>query len=84
MSAEDNDLDSDLKMEDQNDQPSVEPRKILQRTWDSLSPPNKEEDLIGKWYGVAFETKRSSMLFIGKILRRFLKDEEGPVESLEI
>ena len=84
MSAEDNDLDSNLEMEDQSDQPSVEPRKILQRTWDSLSPPNKEEGLIGKWYGVAFETKRSSMLLIGKILRRFLKDEEGPVESLEI
>ena len=56
----------------------------MQRTWDSLSPPNKDKDLVGKWYGVAFEKKRSNMLFIGKILKRFLEDEEGPVESLEI
>ena len=28
------------------------PRRILQSTWDSLSPLTKEEDLIGKWYGV--------------------------------
>ena len=60
------------------------PTEKLQETWKSLSPPNKEEDLIGKWYGVIFETKRSSMLFIGKIVRRFLLDEEGPVDSLEI
>ena len=56
----------------------------MQSTWDSLSPPTKEEDLIGKWYGVTSESKKSSMVIIGKILRHFLMDKEGPVESLEI
>ena len=56
-------------------------RKILQATWDSLSPPNMEEDIVGRWYGVAYETKRSSMLFIGKILQRFLLDEERPANK---
>ena len=77
--------DGDLeRLEDQSEQASEESRKILQNTWDSLNPPNNEEDLVGKWYGVAFKTKRCHMLFIGKILKRFLKDEEGPVETLEI
>ena len=60
------------------------PKERLKKTWESLSPPNKEEDLEGKWYGVIYESKRRSMLFVGKILRRFLHDEEGPVDSLEI
>ena len=70
--------------DDVNEDADLEPEYKLKLTWESLSPPNKEEDLIGKWYGVIYESKRSSMLFVGKILRRFLHDAEGPVDSIEI
>ena len=57
---------------------------VLRATWESLSPPVTEESVLGKWYAVIYETKRASRLFVGKIMKRFLVDENGPVESLQI
>jgi len=34
------------------------------KAWKSINPPIKEEDLIGKWYGVVYATKKSSQLFV--------------------
>ena len=45
-----------------------------------LKPPEIE----GKWFGVVYGTKRSLLLLVGKVLKRFLEDENGPVDSLEI
>ena len=56
----------------------------LQTTWKNLNPPVKEEQILGKWYAVIYETKCSNMLFVVKPLRRFLGDENGPTESLEM
>lgn len=57
---------------------------LLEETWKTFSPPVTEDMIQGKWYGVIFSNKRSSQLFIGKVLRRFLTDENGPVDTLEI
>lgn len=35
-------------------------------------------------YGVVYCTKRISKLYVGKILKRFLADENGLVEKLEV
>jgi hypothetical protein len=56
---------------------------LLQKTWETLRPPVTEETIKGKWYGVIFSNKRCNQLFIGKVLRRLLVDENGPVESIE-
>ena len=56
--------------------------KILKSTWASVSLDHKEEDLIGKWYGVVYRGKRKVTLYIAKILNRFLMDVDGPVKSL--
>ena len=44
----------------------------------------KEADIIGKWYAVCFQTKRKPSLFVGKICRRFLIEEDGDVDKVEI
>ena len=43
-----------------------------------------EDSLFGKWYGVLYCTKRTSKLFVVKILKRFVADENGLVENLEV
>ena len=58
--------------------------QILRNVWSSLSPPLSEEAIIGKWYTVIYQSKRGCNLFIGKVLRRFLTDENGPIESVEV
>ena len=58
------------------------PRRILQSTWDSISPLTAEEDLIV--VRCDFPVKKEQHVFIGKILRHFMIDKEGPVESLDI
>ena len=40
----------------------------LKQTWESLSPPIPEEEIIGKWYGVIYSTKNRKLLYIGKVV----------------
>ena len=49
-----------------------------------FKPPHSEEDIVGKWYGAIYKSGLKKMVYVGKFLRRFLADPEGPVESLEI
>ena len=60
------------------------PSNVLLETWYTLRPPVKEETIKGKWYGVLYSTKKSQALYIAKILRRFLADENGPVDCIEM
>ena len=48
----------------------------------SLSPPIAEKDIIGKWYGVVWQGKRTETLYVAKVIKRFLVDENEPVETL--
>ncbi len=56
--------------------------KIQKETWRFLSPPNAESTIIKKWYAVCYQGKRSETLFVAKASRRFLKDKDGPVDSI--
>ena len=70
--------DSEDVTDDESDEVFTAINK-LKETWKSLSPPINETDIIGKWYGLSWTTKRSNTLFVGKLVRRFLVDENGPV-----
>ena len=75
----DDEMDEMDELEDEFNQA----KKAVQRAWISLSLPNKEDDLLGKWYGLIYASKKQNMFFIGKVLSRFLEDKNGPVESIE-
>ena len=86
ISSEESDNNTTMETEDE-DEPE-DPLKLskekLLTAWKSINPPVKEDDIVGKWYGVIYETKRSSRLFVAKVVRRFLSDHSGPAESLEM
>ena len=52
--------------------------------WKSLSPPTEEKDIIGKWFAVAYQHKRQTLIYIGKIVKRFLTDVDGPAAAFEV
>lgn len=64
-----------------------EAKTKLKQFWDSISPPVPEDDILGKWYiGIYKDPKlRGRQTFcIGKAVRRFLEDAEGPVTGLQL
>ena len=56
----------------------------MQNCWKGLSPPIAEEDIVNKWYGCIYMTKRGPDLCIGKVTQRFLNDEGELITALEI
>ena len=66
------------EIEDDNDE------EEMINTWKALNLPNKEENVVQKWYACIYETKKKNHLYIGKAVKRFLDDKEGPVNGLEI
>ena len=54
------------------------------KTWFSVSPPIEQQDVLNLWDGVIYEGKKKTSLYIGKVTRRFLEDENGPAHGLEI
>ena len=83
---EDSDANEKVDSEDNEDEdnPVAVATRELQAVWKQLSPPAKEEDIIGKWYAVIYKSRRVPMLYIGKVKARFLHDKDGPVESILI
>ena len=59
-------------------------QKKLDKVWDSVSPPIPEEELTGKWYAIVVSSKRQKTLYFAKIVQRILRDEDGPVNELEM
>ena len=51
--------------------------------WKVISPPNKEDKVMGKWFGVLYRGGKVPMLHMAKLIR-FLDDENGPVASVEM
>ena len=45
--------------------------------WKAISPPNKEDEVMGKWFGVASHGGKVPMLHVAKLLRHFVDDENG-------
>ena len=70
--------DEDKSGESQNEA-AVSQLKKVRGSLDSSTP---EEEILGKWYAVVYAGKESMSLYVAKILRRFLIDENGPVDSI--
>ena len=47
------------------------PVVLMQNWWKGLSPPTAE-DVVHKWYGCIYTSKRGPNLFTGKVTQRFL------------
>ena len=68
----------------------VDERVQLTEVWTSISPLAKETDVIGKWFAAAYKPTSKSKklskesLYIGRATKRFLKEEGGGVEALEL
>ena len=79
LDTADEDADSD------ND--NVEDRGILQEllsVWSKLPPLVQESEIVDEWFAGIYETKNNKKFCIGCLLKRFLKDEEGDIESTEV
>ena len=61
-------------------------RPYLQNCWDTISPPFPESDLKAAWYAAIFNVPKRKMgiLYIGRVTKRFLLEENGPVDCLEL
>ena len=60
-------------------------QKILHATWKSLTPPVKEDNLKGCYYAVIYiYPKNNKKMFVGKVLHRWLHDEQGSLEAITI
>ena len=61
-------------------------RPYLQNCWDTISPPFPESDLKAAWYAAIFNVpkRKRGTLYIGKVTKRFLSEENGSVDCLEL
>ena len=61
---------------DEDESPVVKEKSndesALQELWKSLSPPQTEESILQKWYGIIYDGKKKSYLYVGKATGRFL------------
>lgn len=58
--------------------------KVIYQAWKALSPPNTEADIVGKWFGVVYHGGKKPMLHVAKVMKRFLQDEDGAVDSVKM
>ena len=73
--------DDDVEMSDEDTETDSLLAQKLHKVWKSQSPPNHKETLLRSWY-VIYE-QRKKILFITKLLNRFLHDKAGPVQSFQ-
>ena len=61
-------------------------RPYLQNCWDTISPPFPESDLKAAWYAAIFNVpkRKKGILYIGRVTKGFLLEENGPVDCLEL
>lgn len=76
--------DSDVSLPDVTDESNSLAISVLKKTWNSVSPPISEKDIQGLWYGVILREDKCQVLNVAKLVRRFLSDENGEVEMLEM
>ena len=56
----------------------------LHSCWKALSSPVLEEDLLNNWCACVYIEKDKEYLFLGRINRRFLNDNAGPIANVEV
>ena len=80
------DLDGVMETSDDEDKSGESQNEAavsqLKKVWGSLDSSTPEEEILGKWYAVVYAGKKSMSLHVAKILRRFLIDANGPVDSI--
>ena len=77
--------ESESELEDDDDATLADDDAKMVAVWKSVSPPVAEGDVAGKWFAVVYRGNKSkSSLYIGKVLKRFLTDVDGPTSALEI
>ena len=59
-------------------------RNVATATWLGLSTPVEKSSIMGKWYARIYEMKKYSKLFVGRQLTRFLDEENGKDEAIEM
>ena len=61
-------------------------RPSLQNCWDTISPPFPESDLKAAWYVAIFNVpkRKRGILYIARVTKRFVSEENGPVDCLEL
>ena len=57
-------------------------QNILWKTWDTIFPTVKEEDIKVKWYAIIYMGKKVPHTFIVRLQKKFRADSDGPVESI--
>ena len=81
------DNDTDIEVKDKSNEEQIEdnePVVAMQNCWKGLSPLTAEEDVVNKWYGCIYSSKRGPNLLIGKATQRLLNDEDGLIMALKI
>lgn len=74
---------TDQSVEDQSSEASH--YKYISNVWQTFSLPTQESDLVGKYVGAIFvERKTRPHLYIGKITKCFLNDNQGLPAALKI
>ena len=83
---EDSDSDSSLLSVNElsDDEIDDNPREQLFEFWKSVSLPVPENDIKGKWFCAIYENGCRKSLYIGRAMKRFLEDGDGPVTALEL
>ena len=60
----------------------------LRKVWNEINLPVAEDAIKSKFFAAVYypdqSKKRKPKLFVGRVLKRFLRDENGPTESLEL
>ena len=57
---------------------------MLKSFWESGNPPACKSDVLNKWFACVYQIKKKLRLFIGKLIERFLHDENGQIAALRI
>ena len=71
--------------EDDEEQQDMSPQEKIVSYWRSISPPTEEKDIKQTWCACTYPNKKSkSILFLGRIQKRFLAEKLGPIDSVEI
>ena len=65
---------------DSSQQGEDDVESFLKEVWESISPPIKEDDIVGKWFCADYQ----GTLIIGRAKKRWLDDEGGNVQSLRL
>ena len=73
--------DSSIEESDDCDNDIANAIPIMLKTQHLLHPLTKESNLEHKWFAIVYPSKRKKVLFVVKLLRRFLMDKDGPADK---